>query len=145
MNPEGRRKNSLYAFVTADPVAAGKRQEANSRSTIQRHGEFRGGGRGLYIDNFRVRVICPKKLRLQALVPSRNWITFDSSFSVIYKMAEQFVGMTVSLKLSNNAQLKGTVSNVDSTTQILHLRDGMFTFIVIQFCTNALLGSLLSS
>jgi hypothetical protein len=39
-------------------------------------------------------------------------------------MAEQFVGMAVALTLSNNAQLKGTVSKVDSTTQILHLRDG---------------------
>jgi hypothetical protein len=40
------------------------------------------------------------------------------------KMAERFVGMTVALTLSNNAQLKGTVSKVDSTTQILHLHDG---------------------
>ena len=40
-------------------------------------------------------------------------------------MAEQFIGMTVSLTLSNNAQLRGTVSKVDSTTQILHLRDGI--------------------
>jgi hypothetical protein len=39
-------------------------------------------------------------------------------------MAEQFIGMTISLTLSNNAQLQGTVSKVDSTTQILHLRDG---------------------
>jgi hypothetical protein len=41
-------------------------------------------------------------------------------------MAERFIGMTVALSLSNNAQLKGTVSKVDSTTQILHLRDGTF-------------------
>jgi hypothetical protein len=40
-------------------------------------------------------------------------------------MAEQFTGMTVSLTLSNSAQLRGTVSKVDSTTQILHLRDGI--------------------
>lgn len=40
-------------------------------------------------------------------------------------MAEQFIGMTVSLTLSNNAQLKGTVAKVDSTTQILHLREGI--------------------
>jgi hypothetical protein len=39
-------------------------------------------------------------------------------------MAEQFIGMTISLTLSNNAQLRGMVSRVDSTTQILHLRDG---------------------
>jgi len=39
-------------------------------------------------------------------------------------MAQQFVGMTVALTLSNNTQLKGTVSKVDSTTQILHLHDG---------------------
>lgn len=39
-------------------------------------------------------------------------------------MAERFVGMTVALTLSNNAQLKGTVSKVDSTTQILHLHNG---------------------
>jgi len=39
-------------------------------------------------------------------------------------MAQQFVGMTVALTLSNNAQIKGTVSKVDSTTQILHLLDG---------------------
>ena len=41
-------------------------------------------------------------------------------------MAQQFVGMTVALTLSNNAQLKGTVSKVDSTTQILHLLDGIY-------------------
>ena len=35
-NPEGRGKNWTNAFVTADPVAAGKRQEANSRSAVQR-------------------------------------------------------------------------------------------------------------
>ena len=33
-NPEGSDKNSINTFVTADPVAAGKRQEANSRSTV---------------------------------------------------------------------------------------------------------------
>lgn len=43
-------------------------------------------------------------------------------------MAERFVGMTVALTLSNNAQLKGTVSKVDSTTQILHLHDGTPSF-----------------
>jgi len=39
-------------------------------------------------------------------------------------MSEQFIGMTVALTLSNNAQLKGTVTKIDPTTQILHLREG---------------------
>ena len=39
-------------------------------------------------------------------------------------MAEQFVGLDIAVTLSNNAQLTGTVAKVDSTTQILHLRDG---------------------
>jgi hypothetical protein len=47
-------------------------------------------------------------------------------------MAQQFVGMTVALTLSNNAQIKGTVSKVDSTTQILHLLDGNLPKMPIQ-------------
>jgi hypothetical protein len=39
-------------------------------------------------------------------------------------MAAQFVGLDIAVTLSNNAQLTGTVAKVDSTTQILHLRDG---------------------
>jgi len=39
-------------------------------------------------------------------------------------MAEQFIGMNVALTLTNNARLNGTVADVDSATQILHLRDG---------------------
>jgi hypothetical protein len=48
------------------------------------------------------------------------------------EMAQQFVGMTVALTLSNNAQIKGTVSKVDSTTQILHLLDGNLPKMPIQ-------------
>ncbi len=49
-NPEGRRKNSINAFVTADPVAAGKRQEANSRSAVQRRLRKKKSGReGVFI------------------------------------------------------------------------------------------------
>ena len=47
-------------------------------------------------------------------------------------MAQQYVGMTVALTLSNNAQIKGTVSKVDSTTQILHLLDGNLPKMPIQ-------------
>lgn len=48
------------------------------------------------------------------------------------KMAERFIGMTVALTLSNNSQLKGTVSKVDSTTQILHLHEGTYCFIGVE-------------
>ena len=34
--PKEEKKIAINAFVTADPVAAGKRQEANSRSAVQR-------------------------------------------------------------------------------------------------------------
>ena len=63
-NPEGREKNSINAFVTADPVAAGKRQEANSRSAVQRRMEKKNQGeRGLYIDlQNRVWVIGPNNM-----------------------------------------------------------------------------------
>jgi hypothetical protein len=47
-------------------------------------------------------------------------------------MAQQFVGMTVTLTLANNAQLKGTVNKVDFATQILHLRDGSCPSFVLQ-------------
>jgi hypothetical protein len=33
--PVGKEKNSIRTIVAVDPVAAGKRQEANSRSTTQ--------------------------------------------------------------------------------------------------------------
>ena len=39
--PEGIEKNIKIVLKTADPVAAGKRQEANSRSAVD-YG-FRGG------------------------------------------------------------------------------------------------------
>jgi hypothetical protein len=42
-DPEGSDKNSINTFVTADPVAAGKRQEANSRSTVLCRGKIRRG------------------------------------------------------------------------------------------------------
>jgi hypothetical protein len=88
------------------------------------------GGRGLYIElQNRVWVtylIDPKKngTREEPYFRAlRNWAV--TGVTVFCDMAEQFIGMTVSLTLSNSAQLKGTVSKVDSTTQILHLRDGI--------------------
>jgi hypothetical protein len=42
-------------------------------------------------------------------------------------MAEQFVDLDVAVKLSNNAELTGTVAKADTTTQILHLRDGEYS------------------
>ena len=45
--PEGIEKNITIVLKTADPVAAGKRQEANSRSAVD-HGFQRGGSRLIY-------------------------------------------------------------------------------------------------
>jgi hypothetical protein len=56
------------------------------------------------------------------------WVEMCFDIEVIDQfdnMVEQFTGMAVSLTLSKSAQLRGTVSKVDSTTQILHLRDGI--------------------
>lgn len=50
-------------------------------------------------------------------------------------MAEQFVGLDIAVTLSNNSQLTGTVAKVDSTTQILHLRDGNLAALLKAFAS----------
>jgi len=54
-NPEGSDKNSINTFVTADPVAAGKRQEANSRSTVLCWGKIKSEKSSPYIRKIEVR------------------------------------------------------------------------------------------
>ena len=54
-DPEGSDKNSINTFVTADPVAAGKRQEANSRSTVLCWGKTRREKSSPYIRKIEVR------------------------------------------------------------------------------------------
>jgi len=53
-----------------------------------------------------------------------NWRRESGRLLLVGGMAEQFVGLEIAVMLSNNVQLTGTVAKVDSTTQILHLRDG---------------------
>ena len=70
-DPEGSDKNSINTFVTADPVAAGKRQEANSRSTVLCWGKIREGKRSPYIRKIEVRGRYPEKFKKSNPGPPR--------------------------------------------------------------------------
>lgn len=46
-------------------------------------------------------------------------------------MAEAFIGYSVHVELANGSSLEGTVSHIDSHTQLLTLKNGLYFMLLI--------------